>query len=221
MRFIAQGGMLCGLDDGDAHHTVYDIDQRQWVTVSTSILWGSPLLDCDHGDGFEEEWEARRVQAEELLEEHIDTVAADIKGVVVETSGKLRFVNKPCLDMNDSTFYPLLESYQLPQGTFKTILRSDITELGRLSVHVDLVSYDGMEKGVFKYHYHPQGFGPAWAQFQILARLPKHPNILPLDRLVLDEQTGKRVLGFTAPFIAGGDLHDNKNRLFKLSISDS
>lgn len=147
--------------------------------------------------------------------DYIETLAVDIKGVVVETSGKLRFVNKPCLDHNSSTFYPLLESYQLPQDTFKTILRSEITELGRLSVHVDLVSYDGMEKGAFKYCHHPHGFG-SWAEFQILARLPKHPNILPVDRLVLDEQTGKRVLGFTTPFIEGDDLHRNKNRLFKL-----
>ncbi|KAH6845549.1 hypothetical protein B0I37DRAFT_447418 [Chaetomium sp. MPI-CAGE-AT-0009] len=215
LRFCCYEGSLCGLDEGDAHRWVYDADQRRWITVSTPILWGSPLLDHDHGDGFDEEWEERGVQAIELVKEHIDTAPADAMGVIVEASGNVRFVNSHCINMNDSTFYPLLESYQLPQGTFKTLLRSDITELDRLSAHVDLVSYPGVEKAAFKYTHHHKGFGD-WAEYQIQARLPKHPNLLPLDRLVLDEQTGKRLLGFTTPFVEGGDLDTNKDRLFKL-----
>ncbi|EAQ90527.1 hypothetical protein CHGG_02462 [Chaetomium globosum CBS 148.51] len=221
MRFYRQGGLLCGSADGNAHHCVYDIDQRQWISVSTTAPWDSPLMRHDHDDAFDDAWEALGVQAEELLAEHIDTVAAGVKGIVVEVSGKLRFVKQSCLGMDyynsRSTLYPLLELYQLPQGTFKTILRSDIAELDRLSPGVDLVSYAGMEKGVFKYAaYHPNGFGDTWMEFQIQARLPKHPNILPVDCLVLDEQTGKRYIGYTAPFIEGGDLGTNKNRLFKL-----
>ncbi|KAG8418349.1 hypothetical protein J3458_005770 [Metarhizium acridum] len=46
-------------------------------------------------------------------------------------------------------------------------------------------------------------------------RLPQHPNIVPLDRLVLDEVNG-RVVGFTTLYIPGGTLSKNKSRTFKL-----
>ncbi|KAK4242246.1 hypothetical protein C8A03DRAFT_11518, partial [Achaetomium macrosporum] len=97
----------------------------------------------------------------------------------------------------------------------RTIRRSEITELDRLCVHVDLVSYAGMEKGVFKYSHQWKGFGPKWQEIHIHARLPHHPNILPIDRLVLDEVSGTRVVGFTMPFIDGGDLAARKDRPFK------
>jgi hypothetical protein len=136
--------------------------------------------------------------------------------ILVDGEGNLTFVNEHELDENKSTWYPLLDEYQLPEGAVKTVLRSELTELDRLSVHVDLVSYPGMEKCVFKYTHHYKGCGSTYQEFQIQARLPRHPNILPLDRLVLDELSGKRVVGFTTPYIAGGDLYTNKDRPFKL-----
>ncbi|KAK4041692.1 kinase-like domain-containing protein [Parachaetomium inaequale] len=149
-------------------------------------------------------------------EENIDKVAADVVGILVDGSGNLTFVNEHELDENKSTWYRLLDEYQLPEGAVKTVLRSALTELDRLSVHVDLVSRPGLEKCVFKYTHHYAGCGKTYQELQIHARLPSHPNILPLDCLVLDELSGKRVVGFTAPFIAVGDLDTNKDRPFRL-----
>lgn len=46
-------------------------------------------------------------------------------------------------------------------------------------------------------------------------RLPRHPNIVPFDRIVVDELEG-RVVGFTNCFVPGGSLEENKSRVFKL-----
>ena len=46
-------------------------------------------------------------------------------------------------------------------------------------------------------------------------RLPRHPNIVPFDRLVLDEVQG-HVVGFTSSYIPGGTLSENTVRVFKL-----
>ena len=46
-------------------------------------------------------------------------------------------------------------------------------------------------------------------------RLPEHPNIVPFDRIVVDELDG-RIVGFTTTYISGGTLKDNQTRKFKL-----
>lgn len=47
-------------------------------------------------------------------------------------------------------------------------------------------------------------------------RLPRHDrNIVPFDRVIIDELEG-RVIGFTNAYIPGGNLEDNKSRVFKL-----
>lgn len=43
----------------------------------------------------------------------------------------------------------------------------------------------------------------------------KHPNIVPFDKVVIDELEGCLV-GFTSKFIPGGTLEENKTRGFKL-----
>ncbi|KAK1675350.1 hypothetical protein BDP55DRAFT_663965 [Colletotrichum godetiae] len=46
-------------------------------------------------------------------------------------------------------------------------------------------------------------------------RLPRHPNIVPFDRLVVEELKG-RVVGFTSIYNPGETLEDNQSRVFKL-----
>lgn len=46
-------------------------------------------------------------------------------------------------------------------------------------------------------------------------RLPPHPNLVPFNRVVLDEQNG-RLVGFTSIYIPGGTIKENKSRTFKL-----
>lgn len=224
MRFSCERACIIG---SVAYCWVYDADQRRWITVTSETPW----LDQEDEDKYNEQLLEMRARSKAMVEEHIDEVHGDTLGIMIldETenlapilddpdfpNGRwLRFVGETDQDLNNSTYFPLLEDYQLP-STVKTVLRSELTELERLSVHVDLVSYAGMEQGVFKSAWHWNGFGPMWQQINIHARLPKHPNILPLDRVVLDEISGSRVVGFTVPFIAGGDLDTNKDRPFKL-----
>ena len=46
-------------------------------------------------------------------------------------------------------------------------------------------------------------------------RIPKHPHIVPLSSIVIDELEG-RFVGFTTPYISGGTLDENRSRVFKL-----
>ncbi|KAG8406396.1 hypothetical protein J3458_021229 [Metarhizium acridum] len=46
-------------------------------------------------------------------------------------------------------------------------------------------------------------------------RLPKHPNIVPFNSIVVDELEG-RFVGFTTVYIPGGTLGENNTRTFKL-----
>ncbi|KAF6814421.1 hypothetical protein CPLU01_14409 [Colletotrichum plurivorum] len=46
-------------------------------------------------------------------------------------------------------------------------------------------------------------------------RLPQHPNIVPFDRVVVDELDGNAI-GFTSVYIPGGTLDANPSRVFKL-----
>jgi hypothetical protein len=209
-RFVGHEGLVCGMD---AAFWVYDLDQRRWLTVSTRAP--RPSHD-DEPEAFQAEWDSMRDRAKKLVAENIDRVAADVVGINVDDSGELAFVAEAEFDMNLSTYYPPLEEYQLPKNTIKTVLRSELTELDRLSPHVDLVSLAGVGERAFKYAHHYGGFDTMWQQIQIHARLPRHPNILPLDRLVLDEVTGTRVVGFVTPFIAGGDLDEGNHQRFKL-----
>ncbi len=59
-----------------------------------------------------------------------------------------------------------------------------------------------------------------WNEVNCTLRIPKHPNIVPFDRLVVDLATPigpEVVVGFTTPFITGGTVKDNIGRVFKLS----
>ncbi|KAH6856312.1 hypothetical protein B0I37DRAFT_443000 [Chaetomium sp. MPI-CAGE-AT-0009] len=117
---------------------------------------------------------------------------------------------------------PDLDLLQPPTGV-RTVLRSGSRELDRLIGNVDLVSYQAetdteppaTRKAVFKYYWHTQFVGKIWDDVNLWLRLPHHPNIVPIDRLVLDEVRGG-VVGFTTLFIPGGTLEDNVSRTFKL-----
>jgi len=48
-------------------------------------------------------------------------------------------------------------------------------------------------------------------------RIPKHPNIVPFDALVLDTvNSDDKVVGFLMRHVPGGTLDVNKDRIFKL-----
>lgn len=68
---------------------------------------------------------------------------------------------------------------------------------------------------MFKYYFLHQHMSFIWHEVGLWARLPSHPNIVPFDKVVVDELEG-RLVGFTTPFIPGGTVDENKDRIFKL-----
>ncbi len=101
-----------------------------------------------------------------------------------------------------------------------TVLRSELTEVERF-YKADKVVYQSSPAGeektvVFKYPFYRKCLDYTWKELHIYLSLPPHPNILPLDRVVLDEVRGDRLIGYTTPFVPNGDLGGNQSRLFKL-----
>ncbi len=102
----------------------------------------------------------------------------------------------------------------------RSLLRSDLVEVARLGL-VDKVAYRDSPSGeertfIFKYSPLTQD-DFFWSELQVNMRLPAHPHIVPLDRLVLDEIDGTEIVGFTMPFIPGGDVGSTRtSRPFKL-----
>lgn len=51
----------------------------------------------------------------------------------------------------------------------------------------------------------------AWDELHLLKSLPPHPNILPFDRVVLDDgDVDPRLLGYTTKYIPGETLENPK-----------
>lgn len=203
------------LDLGDSHDVaLHDLDTRRTIIVSLPSLPNARVLDPEHDPGHYDDYSPDGVilkHAVEVLEKHIAELPADAVAIQVDASGNLRSIcTDPERDLTMCTDYFLLEEYQLPSRV-KTVLRSELTEIRRFVAEPDLVSYppslcssSHKNRHVFKY-----STGAAlglWKEVQILERLPHHPNLVPIDRLVLDEATGSRVVGFTMPYMAGGSL---------------
>jgi serine/threonine protein kinase len=140
-------------------------------------------------------------------------------------------------DMNYYIHYPSLQDASLPEG-IKTVRRNELQELDRLGPDVDLVAYPSCagesakkvyqllenrfhkdktnnEQAVFKYYFMWQYAKASWKEMNLWMRLPRHPNIVPFDRVVIDELEGG-VVGFTNIYVPGGNLEENKSRVFKL-----
>lgn len=79
---------------------------------------------------------------------------------------------------------------------------SKLQEVDRLGPGVDLSSYEDEfgipHKVAFKFNPldKPQRLQMAWDELNLLRSLPPHPNIVPFDRIVL-EDVESRVIGFT------------------------
>jgi serine/threonine protein kinase len=69
---------------------------------------------------------------------------------------------------------------------------------------------------VFKYGMIFQRRLRIWRELHLLKSLPNHPNLIRLDRVVLDDPKSQ-VLGYTTPYISGGTLEDDHERTFRLS----
>ncbi|KAK4200782.1 hypothetical protein QBC40DRAFT_339588 [Triangularia verruculosa] len=181
------------------------------------------------------DWDQRRVisvtmdgeqDSEDLAIQNLSRIDSsklprDIYRIYVSDTGEI--ISRYSDPKNDATccvHYPFLGDMTVPEGTL-TIQRDKLEELERLGPDVDLVAYPpcqgpSAKKVVFKYYWLWQYGQGSWKEMSLWMRLPRnHPNIVPFDRIVVDELEG-RVVGFTTTYVPGGNLEENTSRVFKL-----
>ncbi|KAL6808881.1 hypothetical protein GGI42DRAFT_365832 [Trichoderma sp. SZMC 28013] len=200
-RYFAPGGAIT--PGGASTWFILDWDQRRTIAVTMDDEQESEDLAVGH------------------LKKHIDALGPDVYGIHVSQDGELVSVStNPEDDQATCVYYPPLQAIQRPDHV-KTVLRSELLELDRLTPNVDLVSYmpcagaGEARKVAFKYYFLFQFLYKMWHEMNLWMRLPSHPHIVPFDRLVLDELHG-HVVGFTSLYIPGGTVKENKSRVFKL-----
>ncbi len=207
-----------GVERNTHEISLLNFDTRRSIEVTLPNTSGCFELPDDP------EFEIPVSEAAKALRTYLDSADAHPETVAIEIDkdGKLlSFCTDLERDTSRCTAYLPLEDYQFSPATVKTILRSELAEVRRsLGVgFVDLVSYpeslpcsrEGKnDRYVFKYS--PFRVLSLWAEVHFLARLPPHPNIALLDRLVLDEMTGSRIVGFTTRYVAGASLDKLESR---------
>lgn len=217
-RFFAYSGNI--YPGGPSTWHVTNWDQRRLVSVTMDEELDSEDRALDH------------------LAKHIDELAPDVFEIRLSPHGDLISVSTDREDDNMfCPFYPPLEVVERPEG-IQVISRSELEELDRLGPLVDLVrcvrsaepservsiavrrlSCAGLDltraQLVFKYYFLSQRLSYVWHEMNLWMRLPKHPHIVPFDKIVVDELEG-RFIGFTTVYIPGGTFQENQNRTFKL-----
>jgi hypothetical protein len=199
-RYFAPGGGIC--PGGPSTWHILDWDQRRIIAVTMDEEQESEDLAIEH------------------LKKHIDALAPDVYAIRLSPDGELTSVfTNPEDDETICEYHPPLGAIQVPDHV-KTVIRSDLLELDRFGPNVDLVSYTpcahaAEKKVVFKYYFIFQFIHRVWHEMNLWMRLPSHPNIVPVDSLVLDELRGG-VVGFTNVYIPGGTIWENTARVFKL-----
>lgn len=200
-RYFAPAGAIT--PGGPSEWFILDWDQRRIISVTMDEEQESEDAAVGH------------------LKKHIDALGSDVYAIHVSQDGELISTStKPEDDQAWCVYYIPLQDVQCPKHV-KTVLRSDLLELDRFGPNVDLVSYlpsgdaTELKRAAFKYYFLLQFLYKFWHEMNVWMRLPAHPNIVPFDRLVLDELQG-HVVGFTSLYIPGGTLSENKSRVFKL-----
>ncbi|KAK4150439.1 hypothetical protein C8A00DRAFT_36975 [Chaetomidium leptoderma] len=199
--------------------SLYDSDTRRTILVTLPNPRGLTPPDDDP------EFWLPTEKAADALTIHLEHVPPDTVAIEVDEMGKLlSFCTDPARDLSSSTDNLDIEEYQLPPLVAdRTIRRSELIEVRRLAPNADLVSYapslsrppSNEDRNRYVFKYSTASVVASWGEIQMLARLPPHPNIVLLDRVVLDEMTGSQVVGFTTRYIAGGTLKESR-RPFKL-----
>ncbi|KAF2234720.1 hypothetical protein EV356DRAFT_141961 [Viridothelium virens] len=189
---------------GDEHTGyIIDWDQRRWYAVNGP----NKLLPAEQGKEID------------ILRRHIDGLSRNVYSITVDDEGLLVSISTSLED--DPTLIPHYPRYANAPSLQEcpTIRLSKLTELDRLGPKVDLMSYLNSsaiaKKVVFKYSILFQWRKQIWDELHLTKSLPRHPNLVSFDRIVIDDAES-RVLGFTTVFIPGGTLHENQDRVFRL-----
>ncbi|OQD92495.1 hypothetical protein PENSOL_c041G11473 [Penicillium solitum] len=150
-----------------------------------------------------------------VLAQFADYLSPEVRAITVDDDGLLTGVST---NPEEETFFIGYIPFSLCQSLAHcaTIYFSQLQELDRLGPGVDLSSYNG-QRVAFKFNPlgMPRRIQISWKEINLLSKLPPHPNIVPFDRVVL-EDVESRVIGFTTKYISGGTLANaNPKRPFR------
>lgn len=185
---------------GGQEWVVWDWDQRRSIDVLISH-------------------EADEMFIYEALSKFIDTIPPDVAQVELDEQGALVSTSSnPRHNLSWVPFYPLRTDF--PRWV-ATLRRKDLTEVDRLGLQVDLVTYSPQpgetRQAVFKYYISEASVALWWHEANCVMRIPPHPNIVPFDALVVDSVDAvDRVVGFTTRYVLVYILKENDTRVFKL-----
>ncbi|RFN44893.1 hypothetical protein FIE12Z_10874 [Fusarium flagelliforme] len=151
---------------------------------------------------------------------HSEELSPEVYRIYVSETGEIitKYIDAK-YDMNYCIHYPSLEDAVVPEE-IQTVRRDELEEIERLGPDADLVAYpprggNFAKKVVFKYYFLWQYAKRSWKEMNLWMRLPPHPNVVPFDRVVIDELES-RVVGFTSVYVPGRNLEENRSRVFKL-----
>lgn len=194
-RFYSEGQSYFGPRENprtQTHCNVWDWDQLRLIKVKGTAKLFPPDEDVENS----------------VLAQFADYLSPEVRAITVDDEGLLTGVSTD--PKEDDTVFVGYLPFSLCQSLAdcSTIYFSQLQELDRLGPGVDLVSYDD-QRLAFKFNPlgMPRRLQMAWKEMNLLSKIPPHPNIVPFDRIVL-EDVESRVVGFTTKYIPGGTLED-------------
>ena len=196
-RFFSEGQSYFGPRENpitEAECNVWDWDQLRLIKVKGTAKLFPPEEDVESS----------------VLAPLAVHLSPEVRAITVNDDGLLTGVSTDPAE--DDTFFIGYIPFSLCPSLqhCSTIYRSQLQELDRLGPGVDLCSYNDQEV-VFKFNplSMPRRLEMSWKEMNLLSQLPPHPNIVPLDRIVLEDKES-RVIGFTTKYIPGGTLQISK-----------
>ncbi|KAK6000963.1 hypothetical protein QM012_003046 [Aureobasidium pullulans] len=188
---------------------VMDFDQRRHYAIRgpSSFL----RLADEERDG---------IDGIEVLKRYMDQIDPAIHTLFVDATGTLVSTSSdPEEDPQQAILYPsLLDAPSLQDC--RMITMTELTELDRIMPGIDLMSYEDddvtAKKVIFKNTPIMQFQERRWREIIMLHSLPTHPNIVALDRIVVDDTTSQHILGFTVPYVPAPSLDKDPTQVFRL-----
>ncbi|KAH8725357.1 hypothetical protein GQ44DRAFT_653220 [Phaeosphaeriaceae sp. PMI808] len=206
-RFVSDGQVYFGTGDDptdEVHCNIWDWDQLRLVKIKGT----AKLFPCE-------------LYAEiPIFAQFADLLSPEVRAITVDDEGFLVGVSTDAKE-DDTVFvgylpYSIVDSL----ADCQTVEHSKLHELDRLAPQVDLVAYDDetgkSKKVIFKYNAwgKKRRLEMAWNELHLVKSLPPHPNLVPFDRVVLEDKES-RIIGFTTKFIPGGTIEDNTELPFR------
>ncbi|KAJ5084796.1 hypothetical protein NUU61_009375 [Penicillium alfredii] len=201
-RFFSEGQGYFGPRDNpitETHCNVWDWDQLRMVKVKGTAKLFPPEEDIEIS----------------VFAQFADLLSPEVRAITVNNDGLLTGVSTDP-EEDDTIFIGYLPFSAVESlADSPTIQYSKLQEIDRLGPGVDLLSYEDESGNPHKvaFKFNPLGkplrLHMAWNELNLLKSLPPHPNLIPFDRVVL-EDVESRVIGFTTKYIPGGTLANPK-----------